>query len=116
MLWAMEDHHDDGTLEVAYPYFETAAPMVFDEPGTYVETTAELASTESRSWNHGIGELITAVLDAGLRITAFEEHDSVPWNAFDEGAMESIGGGEWRLVDRPERLPHTYTLQAVKPG
>jgi hypothetical protein len=28
--------------------------------------------------------------------------------------MEEIGGGEWRLVDRPERLPHTYTLQAVK--
>jgi hypothetical protein len=23
-------------------------------------------------------------------------------------------GGEWRLVDRPERLPLTYTLQATK--
>jgi hypothetical protein len=22
--------------------------------------------------------------------------------------------GEWRLADRPERLPHSYTLQAVK--
>jgi hypothetical protein len=28
--------------------------------------------------------------------------------------MEQIGGGEWRLIDRPWRLPHTYTLQAVK--
>jgi hypothetical protein len=25
-------------------------------------------------------------------------------------------GGEWRLIDRPERLPHSYTLQAVKKG
>ncbi len=114
MLWAMEDHHDDGTLEAVYPYFETADAMVFDEPGTYVETTATLAHTQSHTWNHGIGEIVTAVLDAGLQLTAFEEHDSVPWNAFDEGAMECIGGGEWRLVDRPERLAHSYTLQAVK--
>ena len=28
--------------------------------------------------------------------------------------MKDIGGGEWRLADRPERLPHTYTLQARK--
>ena len=30
--------------------------------------------------------------------------------------MERIGGGEWRLKDRPARLPHTYTLQATKRG
>jgi hypothetical protein len=40
-----------------------------------------------------------------------EEHDSVPWEAL-PGQMEEIGGNEWRLADRPDRLPHTYTLQA----
>ncbi len=116
MLWAMDDHHDDGTLVVTYPYFETAEPLVFDEEGTYVRTTAELVNTVSHSWNHGVGEIITAVLEAGLVLTSFVEHDSVPWNAFDEGAMEDVGGGEWRLRDRPERLAHSYTLQAVKPA
>jgi hypothetical protein len=24
--------------------------------------------------------------------------------------------GEWRLADRPERMPLTYTLQAIKRG
>jgi hypothetical protein len=28
--------------------------------------------------------------------------------------MEQIDLGEWRLADRPWRLPHTYTLEAVK--
>jgi hypothetical protein len=28
--------------------------------------------------------------------------------------MTDIGGGEWRLTDRPWRLPHSYTLTAVK--
>jgi hypothetical protein len=30
--------------------------------------------------------------------------------------MERLPGGEWRLADRPWRLPHSYTLQAVRPG
>jgi hypothetical protein len=30
--------------------------------------------------------------------------------------MDDLGGGEFRLSDRPERLPHSYTLQARKPA
>jgi hypothetical protein len=30
--------------------------------------------------------------------------------------MEQIEGGEWRLADRPWRLAHSYTLQAIKHG
>jgi hypothetical protein len=48
-----------------------------------------------------------------MRLTRLEEHDSVPWDA-QPGAMEAIGGGEYRLRDRPWRLPHSYTLQAVR--
>ena len=51
---------------------------------------------------------------AGLELTALEEHDSVPWDAL-PGQMTQIGGGEHRLTDRPERLPHSYTLQARRP-
>jgi hypothetical protein len=48
-----------------------------------------------------------------MELTMLTEHDSVPWEAM-PGHMERIGPGEWRLADRPWRLPHTYTLQAVK--
>jgi hypothetical protein len=114
MMWAMNDARGDGVLEVVYPYVETAA-LVFDEPGTYVQTDAQLQHTVSHSWNHGIGEIITSVLEAGLELTEFVEHDSLPWNAFAEGAMAQGDDGEWRLVDRPERLPLSYTLQARAP-
>ena len=63
----------------------------------------------------GSAELVAPLLAAGLDLTALEEHDSVPWNAL-PGQMCEIGGGEFRLADRPERLPHTYTLQARKRG
>lgn len=113
MLWALADARPDGVLAVEYPYFETEQPLVFDEPGTYVQTDAELTVNLSHSWNHGLGEIISALMDAGMSLTAFEEHDSVPWDA-QVGLMTLGDDGEYRLTDRPERLACSYTLQAVK--
>lgn len=114
MLWSLEDERADHLLVVHYPYFETEEPMVLEAPGTYVETSVAFQHNVIHSWNHGIGEIVTALLDAGMELTMLVEHDSVPWNAL-PGQMERIGElGEWRLIDRPPRLAHTYTLQAVK--
>jgi SAM-dependent methyltransferase len=115
VLWAVEDGRDDKLVALKYPYFEHEEPLVFDEDGTYVETDVSFKHTVSHSWNHGLGEIIMALLEAGMTITGLVEHDSVPWNAL-PGLMEQVEEkfGEWRLIDQPERLPHSYTLQAVK--
>ncbi len=115
MLWSLSDERGDGLLVVDHPYFETEAPMVFDDDGTYVDTEVRFAHTLTHEWNHGLGEIVTALHANGLQLTALEEHDSVPWDAL-PGLMEAHPdhAGEWRLRDRPQRLPHTYTLQATK--
>jgi len=113
MLWAMQDGRDDDLLVVEYAYFERDEPSMFGEGGTYVSTDAVFEHNVSFEWNHGLGEIVTGLLDAGMTITGLAEHDSVPWNAL-PGLMEQAGDGEWRLRDRPWRLPHSYTLQAVK--
>ncbi len=115
ILWALEDPRPDGLLVLEYPYFEREEPSVWDEGGTYVETDVVFEQNVTHEWNHGLGEIITALLDAGMSLTALVEHDTVPWEAL-PGQMERVGDGEWRLKDRPWRLPHTYTLQAVKRG
>ena len=115
MLWALDDGRQDDLLVVRYPYFEREEPTVFDAPGTYVRTDVAFQHTITHEWNHGLGEIVTALLDAGLQITALTEHDSVPWEAL-PGKMELMPGGEWRLADQPWRLAHSYTLQAVKRG
>ena len=112
MLWALADVRPDGLLVVDYPYFERAEPTIWDEGGTYVETDMEFEHNVTHEWNHGLGEIVSALLEQGLRITGLVEHDSVPWEAL-PGLMERLPNGEWRLVDRPWRLPHSYTLQAV---
>ena len=113
MLWALDDVRQDDLLVVRYPYFEREEPLVFEDVGTYVQTDVAFQHNITHEWNHGLGEIITALLDAGLQITALTEHDSVPWEAL-PGKMERIEGEEWRLTDQPWRLPHSYTLQAVK--
>jgi SAM-dependent methyltransferase len=113
MLWTLDDERGDHLLVVKYPYFEHAEPNVFEAGGTYVETGAVFAHNVTHEWNHGLGEIITALLSEGLTLTAFTEHDSVPWEAL-PGKMAQTLEGEWRLVDDPSRVPCSYTLQAVK--
>ena len=48
------------------PYFEREEPLVWDEGGTYVETDVEFQHNVTHEWNHGLGEIVSAVLDEGL--------------------------------------------------
>jgi SAM-dependent methyltransferase len=113
VLWSLQDGRPDGLLAIEYPYFEREEPFTWDEDGSYVTTQARFEHTVTHEWNHGLGEVVSAVLAEGMIITGLAEHDSVPWDAL-PGQLEQVGGGEYRLADRPYRLPHTYTLQAVK--
>ncbi len=112
VLWAIDEEQTNG-LVLGYPYFEQSEPLVWDDSSTYVETDQSIKASVTHEWNHGIGEILTAVLDAGLTITRFVEHTSVPWEAL-PGRMHLDDNGEWMLTEHAERLPLTYTLQAVK--
>jgi SAM-dependent methyltransferase len=112
MLWTLEER-GDGLIVPEYTYFEREEPLVFDCPSTYVQTEATFTQNLTYNWNHGIGEIVTALLDAGMDLTMLVEHDSVPWEAL-PGQMTQIELGEWRLTDRPWRLAHSYTMQAIK--
>jgi SAM-dependent methyltransferase len=113
MLWSLSEARPDGLLVVDHSYFEGAG-MVIETDETYVEHDQQLPVLETIEFNHGLGEILTALMRGGMSITSFEEHDSVPWPALGLGQMEDVGGGEWRLRDRPERVAMSYTLQAVK--
>jgi SAM-dependent methyltransferase len=114
VLWALADTRADGLLVLEFPYFEREEATVWDEGGTYVETDVVFEHNVTHEWNHGLGEIVTALLDQGLVLDALVEHDSVPWDPF-PGFTEELPGGEFRLKDRPWRLPHSYTISATKP-
>lgn len=113
VLWALADPRPDGLLVIEYPYFETGG-VSFSETSSYVNHDAPLESPDIVHFNHGLAEILTAVMDAGMQLSAIEEHNTVPWNPLDDAMIEV--GGEYRLREHPERLPATYTLQATRPA
>lgn len=88
---------------------------MWDEGGAYVQTDAAFSHAAMHEWSHGLGDVVTALLGVGLRLTMLEEHDCVPWDAL-PGQTDRVGEGEWRLRDRPWRPPRSYALRAVRPG
>jgi SAM-dependent methyltransferase len=113
MLWSLSDPRSDGLLVVEYPYFETDG-VVFREEASYLGTET-VDAPEMVAFNHGLGEVLTALLDAGLTLTSIEEHREVPWNPLGDAMVPSAEfTDELVLATGRDRVPMTYTLQAVK--
>lgn len=113
MLWTLDDEMTDGTLQVRYPYFETAEPIAFDDAGTYTDSDSEISSTRTYAWNHGIGEILTALLDHGLTLTTFREHRGLEWRMF--AHMVERDGQFWFPDAQADLVPAMYTLMAERP-
>jgi len=118
-----DDHPDraqqpwiSGPGDYAYalelPYDEQVQPLEWNDVWTYAGAE-EVASPRSVEWNHNLGEIVTAVLGAGLRLTTLVEHHTVPFQPF-PGMTLDEETGEYALSVRPERLPGSFTLAAVK--
>jgi SAM-dependent methyltransferase len=118
MLDTLEPDPATGKPVPAWPYFEHAEPVVWNEDATYVASAdvsdGVIAHTEAHTWSHGIGETVTAVMRHGLVLTMLEEHDSVPFCPF-PGLMTRSEPGEWRMTEHPERIAMSFTLGARKP-
>ncbi len=112
ILWAADwEPHDDGVIRITLPYFETEAPNTFDESETYLGS-GTLEHSTHHDWNHGLGEILTALLDTGFRIDAFEEHRFLEWQALPQLQERD---GVWVLPDdQQDLLPLMYSLRATR--
>jgi SAM-dependent methyltransferase len=113
VLWSMSDPRPDGLLVIEYPYFETEG-TVFVEEATYAGEGV-VNSPSSVAFNHGLGEIFSALAAAGLQLTGFVEHREVSWNPLGEAMVASADyEGEYVLATGRDRMPLSYTLQARK--
>ncbi len=103
----------DADLTVAYDYFHDE-PVVWDEPGTYADMTAKTVNNRSYEWNHGLGAVVSAIIDAGLQIEFLHEHDITE---FERWPMLVRGDdGRYRLPEGTPSLPLMYSLRARRPA
>lgn len=100
----------DGLPGLTYPYFGDR-PLELDDPSDYANAEARLANSRTQEWLHPLGSVVTALIQAGLRLDFLHEHAAVPWRMF--GAMVQGADGLWRWPGEP-LLPLAYSLYATK--
>ncbi|WP_374377713.1 class I SAM-dependent methyltransferase [Dongia sp.] len=101
-----------GPLRPTFNYFGGGAPLVFEEDTTYTGEATKLANTKTHVFSHGIGEILSALLEAGLSLTYFKEHDSVAWSLW--GMMLEGPDRMYRLPEGHPNLPVSFSLKARK--
>ena len=87
-------------------------PSIEDRPQDYADPDARLNNSRTVEFLHPISDVITALLNAGLRIDRFREHDSIVWQAFAQ--LQERRPGEYVWPGKPW-LPLSYSLRAAKP-
>jgi SAM-dependent methyltransferase len=105
-----------GELRLVYPYWEHAKPLTFEVKGSYADPAADVGDDlTEHSWDHGLGEIVSALIDAGLRIDALVEHPFLDWKV--DFLVEDGDNGRWRLPpDAGGELPLMFSLLASKPA
>ncbi len=93
---------------IEYDYFHTAGEA-YDQPYTYTDGPA-LSRTVSVQWQHPLGEVVTALAGAGLRIEFLHEHDLTLFHRYP--VLEESGRGEFRFPAGHPRVPLMYSIRA----
>jgi SAM-dependent methyltransferase len=114
LAWALSD--DD--LRIAHTYFEELDPFIEDSTETYTDATRPREHQRSYEWNHSIGEIVTALIRNGLRITELTEHDWTVWQRWpwlvEAGEAGEAGEDGWTTAPGLPRVPLTFTLLAER--
>jgi len=124
MLWALDEDRAELPFQVKYDYFESERPNEWDWDETYTDGP-KLKNTRGYEWNHGLGEIVTALIEAGLRIEFLHEHKTLAWQGLPMmEPTDGVADGSrhqrrvaWQL---PEALrdivPLMYSLKASRPA
>jgi SAM-dependent methyltransferase len=87
-------------------------PMLEDRDQDYADPTVRLRNSRTVEFLHPLSDIIMALIDSGLRIDRFQEHDSIVWQMF--ASLVKRGPDEHVWPDKPW-LPLSYSLRASKP-
>ncbi len=108
------DRCDAEKLEVHYPYFHDTEPMRFENQGSYASGGAAGTRHVMYEWAHSLGDVVNALISAGLQIEFLHEFPYACYRMFP--FLEPDGGGWWRLNAKHGCIPMTFSLKAHSGG
>ena len=99
-------------LRAARDYFD-AAPQVEDYPYTYTDGPS-LEHPRQVEFQHSLGEIVTSLAEAGLRIEFLHEYDFDAFGRFEE--LQRREDGTYRFPPGRPRVPMQFSLRASAAG
>jgi hypothetical protein len=100
-------------LRIRYPYFPVAEPLKWDGEGTYAAAAPGLVHRDTYNWPYTLGEVVTSLVDAGLRIEFLHEF---PYSTYQFlPTTRAMPDGTVRLVEHDGSVPLMFSIRAKKP-
>jgi SAM-dependent methyltransferase len=111
---------DDRTVtepRLRYPYFPSPEPMAFPVQGSYADPTARVEQPVEYGWAHSLGETVTVLAEAGLRIEFLHEFPFTVFRQFPYLVEVERQPRTYRLPDGLDgKLPLLFSVKASRPG
>ncbi|SEQ08215.1 Methyltransferase domain-containing protein [Hyunsoonleella jejuensis] len=106
IVW-MFDYLEEKPI-MTYGYMQD--DVIYEEyEGTYANENSKMISKEY-AWNHGLGEVVTALTEAGLHIEYLKEYDESPYDVLPDLIKTDAG----MYVTKDKLYPLIFTLKAMK--
>lgn len=108
IVWMFDYLEQPAVMKYAYH----KGDVIYEEyEGTYTDEKATITSKEY-GWNHGLGEVVTALSNAGLEIEFLNELDESPYDCLPQ--MKKLKNGRYVLEQNEKLFPLLYEIKAIK--
>jgi len=113
LYMALDDSDQDAALALRFPYLGSGKPSAYPESdGSYAATDAKLTNRSTAQFPHGLGEIVTSLVEAGLQIEFLREwpfsmNQSLP-------RMTKSDDGYYRLPAGEPSIPFLFSIRASK--
>jgi len=103
-----------GELTVVYPYFHKPEPTLWDDQFPDYADGSYIPQHPAYEWDWSLSDILSALLEAGLRLETFHEYDRLFFKRFP--SMENCSERWYGYPKYAGKLPWIFTVKASKPG
>jgi SAM-dependent methyltransferase len=110
--WVFDDAPGTRELRVRYPYFPGSEPLRDETPGTYADVGAHVEHRLRYNFPYTLGDTVTALIAAGLRIEFLHEFPWSPHRCWP--FTETHADGMARLLEHEGSVPLLFSIRATR--
>lgn len=102
---------NSGEIIIHNQYFNEGVEVI-NVQGSYA-SGEQVKNLKTYEWAHSLGEILQALIDAGLTIISFKEYEHARDAGF-VGYLEQSTNRKWKIPNQKWKVPLSFSISAVK--